>query len=82
MKWHASLSAVAVLLASCASSAPKIAGSLSEQVCQEPRPQVCTMEYNPVCARLEDGLHETYSNGCSACADSRVVAWQERACGE
>jgi hypothetical protein len=82
MKWYASLAAAALLSASCASGTQKGVGSMAEQVCEEPRPQVCTMEYNPVCARLDDGSQQTYSNGCGACADARVVAWREQACGE
>ena len=81
MKTYA-ITAAAVILASCASGPSKNGGSISERVCEEPRPQVCTMEYNPVCARLDDGSQQTYSNACGACADSRVVAWRERACDE
>ena len=48
--------------------------------CTPPRPQVCTMEYNPVCARLESGRLATYSSPCNACADDAVTAWRPGAC--
>ena len=49
-------------------------------LCKEPRPQVCTMEYVPVCARLEDGSVKTYSSGCNACADAVVKSYKPKAC--
>lgn len=82
MKSHMSIAAAALLAAGCASKAPTSVDSMAEQVCEEPRPQVCTMDYRPVCARLDDGTQQTYSNGCGACADARVVAWRDQACGE
>ena len=39
-------------------------------ICHELRPQICTMDYQPVCAKLEDGTFKTYSNGCTACTDT------------
>lgn len=42
--------------------------------CTDPRPQICTMEYLPVCASLADGSQTTYASGCSACADAAVVS--------
>ena len=51
-------------------------------VCEAIRPQVCTMDYRPVCARREDGSTGTYSNGCSACADIKVTSWIADACPE
>lgn len=50
--------------------------------CEEPRPQICTADYRPVCATLNDGSNKTYANGCSACGDSNVLAWVENACAE
>jgi hypothetical protein len=49
-------------------------------ICTEPRPQICTMDYRPVCAQLEDGTFKTYSNGCTACSDSAVKGHREGAC--
>lgn len=51
-----------------------------EGVCTEPRPQICTMEYQPVCALREDGQRETMSSPCNACADVAVVRYTPGAC--
>jgi hypothetical protein len=48
--------------------------------CTEPRPQVCTQDYRPVCALLQDGGLKTYSNGCSACSDPAVTGYREGVC--
>jgi len=48
--------------------------------CQEPRPQVCTREYRPVCAKLQDGGFKTYANGCTACTDPAVAGYRDGAC--
>jgi len=50
--------------------------------CEAPRPEICTREYRPVCARLQDGGWKTYATGCTACADEAVVGWNEGACLE
>jgi len=42
--------------------------------CTEPRPQVCTRDYRPVCGTKRDGTRQTYGNACSACADANVVS--------
>ncbi len=31
--------------------------------CPEPRPQICTQEYRPVCAQLSGGIFKTYATG-------------------
>lgn len=48
--------------------------------CSSPRPQVCTMEYNPVCAQLADGAVSVYSSPCNACADDSVTGYLPGAC--
>ena len=48
--------------------------------CTEPRPQVCTMEYAPVCATLAAGGKKTYSSGCNACADDSVSGYLNGEC--
>jgi hypothetical protein len=48
--------------------------------CTDPRPQVCTQDYRPVCAVLQDGSFQTFSNGCSACSDPTVTGYREGAC--
>lgn len=49
-------------------------------VCKDPRPQICTMEYLPVCATKKDATVKTYANGCTACSDKNVVNYREGAC--
>lgn len=57
------------------------AASTKEMVaCPETRPQVCTQDYQPVCAVLQDGSFKTYSNGCNACSDPAVTGYREGAC--
>jgi hypothetical protein len=51
-------------------------------LCEEPRPQICTMDYRPVCGTLSDGSVKTYANGCGACGDANVVSWVEGECPE
>ena len=48
--------------------------------CTEPRPQVCTQDYRPVCAVRQDGGFNTYSNGCSACSDPAVTGYRDGTC--
>ena len=43
--------------------------------CTEPRPQVCTMEYAPVCADLLAGGRKQYASACNACADDAVSGY-------
>jgi len=57
-------------------------GGNKQTVCTDPRPQVCTMDYRPVCAQLEDGSFKTYSIGCTACSVQLVKAYEEGACKE
>ncbi len=48
--------------------------------CVEPRPQLCTREYNPVCALHDDGRMTTASTACTACTDSMVSGYYPGAC--
>ncbi|MEP5567138.1 MAG: hypothetical protein ABJN62_04830 [Halioglobus sp.] len=50
--------------------------------CAEPRPQVCTMEYAPVCADLVAGGNKQYASGCNACADDSVSGYLNGECPE
>jgi hypothetical protein len=61
--------------------------------CKSPRPQLCTMDYNPVCATRDNGVRcattpcsstetATYSNRCSACADKNVFSYVLGECKE
>lgn len=49
-------------------------------VCTDPRPQVCSREYRPVCTKLKAGSHKTYANGCTACSDPKVVSYTPGKC--
>lgn len=59
--------------------------------CSEPRPQMCTREYKPVCASRDTGVRcvttpcpstewRTYGNACDACSDTKVREYREGAC--
>lgn len=48
--------------------------------CEEPRPEICTMHYDPVCGRTSAGQDRTYSNGCSACSEPAVVEYRPGPC--
>lgn len=48
--------------------------------CTEPRPEICTMEYDPVCATHEDGSSKTYSTGCTACSHKEVMGYNSGEC--
>ncbi len=59
--------------------------------CTDPRPEICTMEYNPVCASVDNGIRciqapcpstdwKTYATGCTACADKNVYGYKPGAC--
>lgn len=49
-------------------------------LCTDPRPEICTQQYDPVCATLKDGSQKTYASGCTACSDSSVVGWLPGEC--
>jgi len=81
-----------MLLVSCANSQPKVEqGEASYKKCKDPRPQICTREYRPVCATRDTGVRcvttpcpatelKTYGNACSACGDSKVLGYRPGAC--
>ena len=57
-------------------------GALDLILCEEPRPEICTREYNPVCGTLQDGSTKTGSTGCTSCSDSQVVGYKMGACSK
>lgn len=68
-----------VSLYACGGKSP-LAENGGEILCMDPRPEVCTMEYDPVCATLADRSNATYPNACGACADAAVVSHRSGAC--
>ncbi len=59
--------------------------------CKDPRTDICTKEYRPVCAVVDTGVrcvkapcpskdHKTYSNSCTACADHKVIGYEFGTC--
>ena len=48
--------------------------------CPDERPQMCTMDYRPVCGTSESGALKTFSNACGACADVTVRGYSEGEC--
>ena len=49
-------------------------------ICKDPRPRICTMEYDPVCVITTSGLRRTYPSPCNACADVAVEGHKPNAC--
>ena len=79
---HGAVLAIVLLsLGACAGSKPNPSSTGNQQaLCSEPRPQVCTADYRPVCAEQQNGELKTYSNACSACGDASVASHREGAC--
>ena len=57
-----------------------VAETMASVKCPEVRPEMCTMDYNPVCGSLSDGSLITYSNGCNACSDPKVISYSHGEC--
>jgi hypothetical protein len=51
-------------------------------LCTDPRPEICTQQYAPVCGVHDDGSRRTYSNGCTACGNAEVIGSLPGACPE
>jgi len=73
---------LSALVSACAAYDKKTADlSISKlTVCNEPRPQICTREYNPVCATYKGGSKKTSATGCTACSDPEVIGYVMAAC--
>ncbi len=80
-------------LAGCAEYTPEKAEKTQPGyiACLEPRPELCTQQYDPVCAERDTGIRCVttpcdssewlrYANACMACADSRVYGYVPRDC--
>jgi hypothetical protein len=70
----------AILILGACASGPAAPPPVTQ--CEMPRPQVCTMEYDPVCAQLIAGGVATYSSPCNACADDAVGGFKRGECPE
>lgn len=68
-------------------------GALGEgyMVCEEPRPEICTREFRPVCAQRDIGVRcvttpcetiepVTAGNACTACSDPAVLGYYPGRC--
>lgn len=73
---------LALLLPGVACGPPRVDAEPAPDLvaCPEPRPEVCTHQYDPVCGTRSDGTTKTYGNGCTACADASVVGFRPGAC--
>lgn len=72
---------LASLLAACGSADPKPGRTPQARLhsCPDPRPQACTMDYNPVCG-VTGKETETFANGCTACSEGKVKGYYLGAC--
>ena len=67
-----------VCLTSCASTGGEPRSLMTE--CKDPRPQICTMIYDPVCGRDKNGIRKTQASSCSACSEVDVLGFEEGEC--
>ncbi len=67
-----------VCLTSCASSSSEPQPSMTK--CEDPRPQICTMIYDPVCGVAADGTRKIYASDCSACSHADVIGYEKGEC--
>jgi len=79
------------LVSACVSKPEKNSVRPEITTCPEQRSQICTREYLPVCATRDTGIRcitapcpsteeKTYGNGCTACADVKVINYRAGAC--
>lgn len=83
------------VMVACQSTRPDIAkpevSKAPMVACKDPRPQMCTREYRPVCAKRDTGVRcvttpcpseewVTKSNACTACSDEKVFGYLDGAC--
>lgn len=90
MRWNPAFLLLLLLLTSqmtgCNAFSPQresgARGGDGWQTCEAERPKVCTMIYDPVCGRSDDGEVAEYASPCNACADVGVSSWHPETCEE
>lgn len=93
MSYLLRLIALTASLTACSSLPETVENKTTPETthCPEQRPQVCTMDYRPVCAIRDTGVRcvttpcpsteqKTFSNACSACADTKVIGYISEEC--
>ena len=73
---HLILFSISLMISAC-SAKPVNPDDMT--LCTNPRPEVCTMEYAPVCGYTDSG-QKTYASGCTACSDKSVNGYTEGEC--
>ena len=68
------------LLNACTGNPGEPPSSITQ--CKDPRPQICTTIYDPVCGLTQSGLRKTYASACSACATADVAGFEKGGCPE
>lgn len=69
--------------AGCASSPGQPSNEASSTpliLCKEPRPEMCTQQYDPVCGKHGEWGFKTYGNACTACSKAAVVGYRPGVC--
>jgi len=74
------LMALSLPLVCCAAGSHQEVVDATLSQCLDPRPELCTLEFRPVCAVMVDGHREEFSNGCSACSNPDVSGWTAGTC--
>jgi len=72
-----------VLLSSCVVyTKPDTEKSIKRDMiaCENPRPEMCTRDFRPVCSLSESGVYKTYSNACEACSNKPVLSYYKGVC--
>jgi hypothetical protein len=78
IEWRQGFVMLVFGLTGCAGSGPPVQSGMT--VCEDPRPQVCTMIYSPVCGIHEDKSQKTYASDCTACSKATVVGYELGEC--
>jgi hypothetical protein len=64
------------------SAPPRRPFAAESGACTDPRPEVCTQQYDPVCVERSDSSRRTFGNACTACADSATVRYETGPCAD